>query len=249
MVAAWIKAETGVGPSIASGSQTCSGTWADLPTAPRKSPIPASGEERPGELAARDAGEDVRVGEVADLPGDDQDADEHPQVADPGGEEGLLRGVRRRMLLEPESDQEVRGEPDQLPEDVERNQVVGEDEPQHREREEREIGEEAGVPRIAVHVAHREEVDHRAHQGHDHQHADGELIDQDPHRDVEGSETQVVDLAHEGQGIAAAAHDGRGEELGREHECGEDRPDRDEVPLPRQPPADGNLDHECGERQ
>ena len=36
MVAAWISAETGVGPSIASGSQTCSGNCADLPTAPQK---------------------------------------------------------------------------------------------------------------------------------------------------------------------------------------------------------------------
>ena len=35
MVAAWINAETGVGPSIASGSHTCSGNCADLPTAPR----------------------------------------------------------------------------------------------------------------------------------------------------------------------------------------------------------------------
>ena len=37
IVAAWISAETGVGPSIASGSQTCSGNWALLPTAPAKS--------------------------------------------------------------------------------------------------------------------------------------------------------------------------------------------------------------------
>ena len=37
MVAAWIRADTGVGPSIASGSQTCSGNWALLPTAPAKS--------------------------------------------------------------------------------------------------------------------------------------------------------------------------------------------------------------------
>src|SRR5680860_668924 len=29
-----MSAETGVGPSIASGSHTCSGNWADLPTAP-----------------------------------------------------------------------------------------------------------------------------------------------------------------------------------------------------------------------
>ena len=37
MVAAWISADTGVGPSIASGSHTCSGSWADLPTAPANS--------------------------------------------------------------------------------------------------------------------------------------------------------------------------------------------------------------------
>src|SRR4030065_1587446 len=34
MVAAWISAEIGVGPSIESGSQTCNGTCADLPMAP-----------------------------------------------------------------------------------------------------------------------------------------------------------------------------------------------------------------------
>src|SRR6201985_2932265 len=37
MVAAWISAETGVGPSMASGSQVCSGTWADLANAPTSS--------------------------------------------------------------------------------------------------------------------------------------------------------------------------------------------------------------------
>src|SRR5471030_3357783 len=34
MVAAWIKAEIGVGSSIESGSHTCRGTCADLPMAP-----------------------------------------------------------------------------------------------------------------------------------------------------------------------------------------------------------------------
>ena len=37
IVAAWISAETGVGPSIASGSQMCSGNCALLPIAPRNS--------------------------------------------------------------------------------------------------------------------------------------------------------------------------------------------------------------------
>ena len=34
MVAAWINAETGVGPAIASGSQVNNGICADFPTAP-----------------------------------------------------------------------------------------------------------------------------------------------------------------------------------------------------------------------
>jgi hypothetical protein len=39
MVAAWISAETGVGPSIASGSQVCRRSCADFPIAPMKSSI------------------------------------------------------------------------------------------------------------------------------------------------------------------------------------------------------------------
>ncbi len=37
MVAAWMSAETGVGPSMASGSQVCSRNCADLPMAPMNS--------------------------------------------------------------------------------------------------------------------------------------------------------------------------------------------------------------------
>ena len=37
MVAAWMSADTGVGPAMASGSQMYSGSWADLPTAPMNS--------------------------------------------------------------------------------------------------------------------------------------------------------------------------------------------------------------------
>jgi hypothetical protein len=36
MVAAWMRAETGVGPSMASGSQTYRGICADLPAAPTR---------------------------------------------------------------------------------------------------------------------------------------------------------------------------------------------------------------------
>ncbi len=42
MVAAWISAEIGVGPAIASGSQVCSGNWALLPATPASSSRPAA---------------------------------------------------------------------------------------------------------------------------------------------------------------------------------------------------------------
>lgn len=35
----WSRAETGVGPSIADGSQGCSPNWADFPVAARRRPI------------------------------------------------------------------------------------------------------------------------------------------------------------------------------------------------------------------
>ncbi len=40
IVAAWMSADTGVGPSIASPSQDCSGTCADLPHAASRSSRP-----------------------------------------------------------------------------------------------------------------------------------------------------------------------------------------------------------------
>ncbi len=50
-MAAWIRADTGVGPAIASGSQTCRGNWADFPTVPPNNRIAAtemySGETPP----------------------------------------------------------------------------------------------------------------------------------------------------------------------------------------------------------
>ncbi len=42
IVAAWMSADAGVGPAIASGSQTCSGTCADLPIAAHSRPTAAA---------------------------------------------------------------------------------------------------------------------------------------------------------------------------------------------------------------
>ena len=42
IVAAWMSADTGVGPAIASPSQDCSGNCADLPQAPTRSSSPSA---------------------------------------------------------------------------------------------------------------------------------------------------------------------------------------------------------------
>ncbi len=55
IVASWMSAETVVGPSIASGSQTWSGNWALLPAAPPRIMRPAivSSAEPPPEVRGR----------------------------------------------------------------------------------------------------------------------------------------------------------------------------------------------------
>ena len=55
MVAAWIKAEIGVGPSMESGNHTCKGNCADLPMAPMNKQMQitvTSIHEVPGKLKA-----------------------------------------------------------------------------------------------------------------------------------------------------------------------------------------------------
>src|SRR2546429_7273846 len=53
MVAAWISAETGVGPCMASGSQIYRGIWADLPVQPRnRKRVIAVAAAPPGRKAA-----------------------------------------------------------------------------------------------------------------------------------------------------------------------------------------------------
>src|ERR1035437_1697504 len=54
MVAAWIRAEIGVGPSIESGNQTCSGNCADLAMAPMNRQMQitvTSSQSVPGKLS------------------------------------------------------------------------------------------------------------------------------------------------------------------------------------------------------
>ena len=140
MVAAWMRAETGVGPSIASGQPGLQRELAGL----------AAGAEQqqqrdrqracsPVELAdaARTPRRTASVPSVANM---QEDRDGQADVADPVHEERLLAGGGRgRAVLVPEADQQVRRETDALPADVEHHEVVAEHQQQHRRDEQVEV--------------------------------------------------------------------------------------------------------------
>ena len=82
----------------------------------------------------------------------------------------FLPAAAADRLLEPEGDEQVRAEPDQLPPDEQHAEAVAEHEDQHRGDEEVEVGEEPTEPGVAVHVAHRVEVDEESDPGDDQRH-------------------------------------------------------------------------------
>ena len=85
IVAAWISAETGVGPAIASGSQTCSGICADLPQAPMKSRMPDEARRhRRRRRAPLNAALIVVHVERAERLVEQEHAEQEPGVADRG---------------------------------------------------------------------------------------------------------------------------------------------------------------------
>ena len=105
MVAAWISALIGVGPSIESGSQTCSGNCALLPMAPMNRQMHATvisiqsvpGNVEPGQFGR--LGEGLRVVERAAVGHHEADAEDEAEVADAVDDEGLHVGEDRRRLL------------------------------------------------------------------------------------------------------------------------------------------------------
>src|SRR3990172_1840067 len=198
MVAAWIRADIGVGPSMESGSHTCSGNCADLPMAPMNRPIQitessiqglpgmtsmvacacdgpcattaagASGPEKGGVVEGEEIGEDER------------DAEQEPEVAHAVDQKRLQIRVYRGGPLEPEPDQQVRHQAHRLPAEEQLQEVVGHHQHQHGEREQRDIGEKTLVARIVGHVADGVDVHHERDETHHHHHQRGEAVDEKP---------------------------------------------------------------------
>ena len=193
MVAAWMRAETGVGPSMASGSQVCSRNCADLPMAPMKSSrqamvrachsMPRNMKRAFCELC--DAREDLVEGDAVEQHEDREDAEQEAEIADAVDDEGLHGRRVGGILLVPEADEQIAREAHAFPAEEHLDEVVRRHQHEHGEGEERQIGEEARTVRILVHVADGIEV-HEGRNGIDHhQHHDGQRVDPERPIDLE----------------------------------------------------------------
>ena len=142
------RAETGVGPSIASGNQTWSGNWALLPVAPTNSSSVAT--------IATDERWPLRSPEdILDVQGADSDEDEpimpmrEARVADAVDDERFLGCQGRRCACGTRSRSADSRTGPPAPRRTYIRGIVRQDQHQHREHEEVEIGEEATATAVA----------------------------------------------------------------------------------------------------
>ncbi len=207
-------------------------------------------EERDGQVgvggdARVGLGEDLAVVQGAEGDPDQHDAEAEAEVPHPGHDEGLLARVGGRLPLVPEADQEVGAEAHRLPEHVQDQEVAGQHQHHHREHEEVQVGEEAGVAVVVVHVAGGVEVDEEAHSGHHQQHHRGELVHLRGDRGLERSRDHPREQVA-GPGLAVPDPD---EHEARGHERGEEGRNRDPVRLvPDEAPEQG-VDQRAEQRE
>ena len=146
MVAAWIRAETGVGPSIASGSQVCSPICADLPIAPTNSsrqsvvrmstlwPAKMKLLARHGRRGCEHRVEIQRLEHGIDA----ENAQREAEIAHPVDDEGLDRGGVGGRPRVPEADQQIGRQAHPFPAEEQLQEIVGRHQHQHGEGEERQ---------------------------------------------------------------------------------------------------------------
>ena len=174
------------------------------------------------------------------------DAEGESAVPDAVDDERLLSRVRGRLPRVPEPDQEVAAEPDRLPEHVEQEEVPGQHQHDHREDEEIQVGEEARVVRVLVHVAGRVDVDQEPDPRHDQQHHRRELVELERHGGAEGpGDDPVEERARERLVPSPDAEEGE-----ERHDEGQaDGRDGNPVRAAPEAAAEGKVDDRARERQ
>ena len=124
-----------MGPAMASGSHTCSGNCADLPTAPKKINRAITASKVPPSLTA--------VATASAIPSNSKVRAWRKMSMIPMSmpmsptrvvKYAFIAAKATLRLLVPVPDQQVGAQADQLPEDEEQEEVVGQYQAQHRRR-------------------------------------------------------------------------------------------------------------------
>ena len=164
---------------------------------------PRQGQKRPGRKAGQEAEPggkghrafchepyvlphrvklDGGMARLEERPKQQEDAEQEAEVADAVDDEGLLPAHGVVVIQVPEADQQVRTKADSLPPHKEDEQVVAQDQHQHREREEVQVAEKAlesaVIPMVFPHVADGVDMNERAHAGNHQDHDRRERIQQ-----------------------------------------------------------------------
>ena len=105
-----------------------------------------------------------------------EDAEHEAQIAYAVDDECLDCRRTSRGLAEPETDQKVGCKAHAFPAEEHLHEVVGRDQHQHREGEQREVCEKARLIRLLAHIAPAIEVNQRRNARHHHQHRRGQCV-------------------------------------------------------------------------
>ncbi len=198
------------------------------------------------------AGEHVGVVQRAGAVEEQEGADHQARVADHVDHERLDPGRGGRRAAVPEGDQQVGGRAHEGPAHDEQHEVGRQDQQQHREDEEVQVGEEARVALVAGHVGHRVEVDQERHARHHQAHEHRERVHEDRHV---GLEARGVDVGEPGAHQRAAVlgpvlerdqHRDRGRERRADGRAGDPagQPPRERPPAERH---DGRAHQRAGQ--
>ncbi len=113
--------------------------------------------EAKGASSGAEVREDRRVDalevEGAEVGEDGEQAEQEGEVADAVDDERLASGLRRKILIEIEADEQIGAQADALPPDEHHQEVVPENEEQHGAHEEVQVGEIPAIARLVSHVA------------------------------------------------------------------------------------------------
>ena len=151
---------------------------------------------------ARSGGENTTEIERAEIHDDQEHREREAEIADAVHDERFVAGGGGALLHEVEADQQVAAQTHAFPADEEQQVVTRQHQRQHEEHEQVQVGEEAVVAFLMLHVAGGVDVDERADAGDDQQHDHRSAGRREIPADVEGAALDPGEIVFGVSGVA-----------------------------------------------